>query len=703
MTDAELLKEAKERYKEVEELWRENRKKWIEAAKFRAREQWPEKVKKAREDAGRPCLVVDKLEQYVRQVVNDGRQNRPAPKVSPVDDEGDVKVAEAFKGRIRSICNKSNADQAFDTALDHAAGQGFGFIRLVTHYEHDRTFNQELGVRRVRNPMSVMLSRHQEADGSDAEFGFVEDEIRKEAFKKQYPKAKVDNWKSDGYGDGWSSETHVRICEYFYKVEEAGELYLLDDGTTCTPEEYAADQRPAPPPEGQQPQEGIEYKQAVVDQRPAPITTVKWCRFSGCEVLEKNEWPGKFIPIIPVYGVERDINGKVTYEGLVQPAMDPQRLYNYSRSGFAEHVSLSTKVPWVAAAGQLEGFEDDWKASNTENIAVLSYNPVDVNGTPVPPPQRPQGSGIPTGLAQDMQLSEHDIQGSLGMYNASLGEKSNEKSGVAIRARDRQSDVGTFHYHDNLNRAIAYLCRQLVDAIPKVQNTRRTVQLMGEDGKPSIAMIDPTLSKPYEKRGEMMVYNLGAGEYHVEVEAGPSYTTKRQEAAEGMMQLVQSAPETMQFAGDLIVRNMDWPGAEELSDRYRMMLPPPIQQALQESDGQEGLPPQVKSAIAQVQQGQQEIQQQQQQMAQVHQELQQQAAQNEAERAKLDASRKELQASEKVLQSKFEELSAKLELQAMKAAQVVPPTMPPGREEPAIAPDSIQPAPAGFFTPEVPQ
>lgn len=698
---SDLLTTAKERHKLCSDAWADNRKAWLEDAKFRALDQWPDDVKKLREDAKRPCVVVDKLNQYVRQVVNDGRQNRPGVKVRPEGDGANGDVAEAFQDLIRGICARSNADEAFDTSLDHAAGNGYGFFRLVTDYVHPGTFNQEIRVVRVRNPRAVVVDPFfQAADGSDIRFGFIEEDVPRDDYKAQYPQAKLTDWASDAihYGNDWLTEKSVRVCEYWYKVETPELVHLLADGTTITDVDYQAAVKELQQ-EGQPEVPGPQ----ILDSRELPTCEVKWCRMSGAEILEEKDWLGQYIPLLIVIGNEQDIDGKVTYSGLIRSAKDPQRLYNYSRSAYAERVALTPKAPFVAAEGQLEGYEDEWESANTENHSVLQYKPTSVDGQPVPPPQRQQASDIPEGFARDMQLSEHDIQGAMGMYNASLGEKSNEKSGRAIMARQREGDTGTFHYPDNLNRAIRYLGRQLVDLIPKIYDSRRVIHLLGEDGTPSTAEINPEQESPVEEVGGKKIYNLGIGIYGVDISAGPSYTTKRQEAVEAMMQLTQSAPEVLQIAGDIIVRNMDWPGAEDIADRMRMALPPPIQQALDAKD--QGQDPKIVAAVAplkqQIEQNQQQIQAAEQGIAQRDQALQK--AEQDAQQARFDAMQKQLEADRKALDNektlmaaKYAELSAKLELQALKNAQVVPPVIPPGPLEPAIAP--TQPAPAGFFT-----
>lgn len=566
---ADLRKEALARYTETDDYWKENRRRWVEDTRFCIPgNQWPERIRKLREDQNRPCLEVDKINQYVHQVVNDGRQNRPAVKVRPVDDGADEEAADAFQGLIRSIFDRSNGDEALDTALEHAVRGGFGFIRIITEYASDKSFNQDISILRVRNPLTILLGPHQKADGSDAKFGFVIDEMSKDEFKKKYPKAEMSDWSS--YPEGWTSKDMVRVCEYFYVIDKEKNVLLLDDDTTCTEDEYweqAKNNPDAPRPK-------------IVEQRMIPECEVKWCRMSGAEILEENDWLGKYIPIIPLYGNEIDLEGKVILHGLVRPAKDAQTLYNFSRSGFAERVALANKAPWIAPAEAVADFKDDWENSNTKNLAVLRFRAFMEDGTPIPMPQRGPSADIPAGFMQDMTLSEHDIQASMGMYNASLGEKSNEKSGVAITARQRKGDTATFHYQDNQNRAVRYIGRQLVDLAPKIYDSKRTLRILGEDGTGSTVQVDPEMKKASHKQGALAIYNLGVGTYDVSVAAGPSYSTKRQESAQAMIELTQANPGMWQTHGDLIVKSQDWPGAEEFAERSKLTLPPPIQQAI---------------------------------------------------------------------------------------------------------------------------
>jgi hypothetical protein len=589
---ADLHEEAKKRFKLAMDAWAENRRLWLEDTKFLDDlDQWPEAIKKLRAVPGqeRPCLVVDKLGQYVNQIVNDGRQNRPAVKVRPVED-GDDKVADAFQGIIRHIWDRSKADQAADTALRHAVVGGWGFMRLATEYADTKSFNQEIVIKRVRNPLSVVLDPGiKEADGSDAKYGFVISKHPKDEFERKWPKAEAVDWKADGekYNDGWMEGDDVVVCEYFYQIDAPVTLHLLEDNTVVADEDY---QRALKELGGAVP--------SVKDTREIPGCKVKWCRMTGAEILEEGDWLGKYIPLIPVFGNEADIEGRLIYSGLIRKAKDAQRLYNFSRSAFAERVAMTPKAPFMAPDEAIEG-KKEWATANSGNHQVLRYKAFGPDGQPMPQPSRVQPADVPAGFAQDMQISEHDIQGALGMYNASLGEKSNEKSGRAIMARQREGDTATFHYQDNQSRAIGYLGLQLVDIIPKYLDSRRVVRILGEDGTATQAMVDPDIegaTADTTVNGEALtIYNLNAGKYDVAVAAGPSYTTKRQEALEAGMQLLQANPAAWQLIGDVIVRNADWPGADEIADRLKKMLPPQLQQ----QPDAKNLPPEAQAIKAQ--------------------------------------------------------------------------------------------------------
>lgn len=616
-----LLKESLEEYKLHEEAWDNNRKLALEDIKFRSGDHWPETIKKARTEVGneRPMLVVDKLNQYVRQVVNDARQNRPAVKVRPIDDDGDIEVASAFDGLIRHIYEKSNGDLAVDNATECAVVGGYGYYRLATEYAHEKTFNQDICIKKIGNPLAVMLGIPGE-NPMEAKNGFIIDEMPRKAFKKQYPDAKFTDFDADGkkYSEGWLSEETIRYCERFYVEEVPTTMHLLDDDTVASDEEYQAALL-----------EGVTTPK-ILESRVLPQRKVKWCRMSGAEILEESEWLGKYIPIIRVVGNEYNLDGEVIYSGLVRAAKDPQRLYNYMRSAFAERVALTPKSPWLIAEGQIEGHEEEWKTAHSEP-AFLVFKETSLDGHPVPPPQRVSATDIPEGFARDMQLSEHDIQASMGMYAASVGQPSNERSGKAIMARQREGDTATFHYQDNASRGIRDLGTMLVDLIPKIIDSKRKIRILGEDGESREAEHDPMQEEPVINMGDHSIYNLGVGTYDVAVVAGPSFTTRRVEQAEAMGELIHNSPETMQIIGDLFIKAQDWPNAEETAERFKLMLPPPIQAAL--AAKKQGIPPEAQAVIIRAQQAVQERDQQLQELNRAMQNAQQKIMELEAKNA----------------------------------------------------------------------
>lgn len=597
-----FLTQARKRFKYCQDAETKNREKALEAIKFRNLEQWPTELKNSREsdpEGARPCLVVDKINQYINQVKNDQRQNRPAVKVRPVDDSGDKEVADIFQGIIRHVEDTSKADLAYDNAFENAVDGGFGYFRILTEYCDDDTFDQDIRIKRIRNRFSVYLDPdHQEPDGSDAKFGFITEEITRDEFKDQFPGKEPLDWDTDGKKseyNGWCSQEKVRIAEYFYYENVKKKLILLDNGKTVFEDdlqtvldEAALTGRPQP---------------NVVKERETTVRKVHWCKIDGKEKLEEKPWAGKWIPIIEVVGNELDIEGERHLSGLVRGAMDPMRIHNYAASSFVENVALAPKAPFVAAAGQIENYEGEWKGSNRRNLAVLRYDPLSVDGLAVPPPIRQTMPGISPGWQQVMANTEHDIQASMGMYNASLGEESNEKSGRAIMARQREGDVATFHYIDNLSRSIRHCGRILVDLIPKIYDTQRVARILGEDGTPTAVQLDPEQQEPVKQVGAKKIYNLTVGKYDVSVSVGPSYTTKRQEAAESMVELVRAQPELLNLVGDLMIRNMDWPGAEQIADRLKTLLPPEIR-AAEDKDNQDpktaAIHAQYEQAIAQI-------------------------------------------------------------------------------------------------------
>lgn len=611
MSDAQV-QEALERYEYAESRDSEFRVRAEEELEFLRGNQWPESVKAARErdteNGARPCLVMDKLSQYCRQVINDARQNRPSIKVRAVED-GDSGVAGVIQGLTRNIEDVSRADIAYDRGLEGSTYVGRGWIRVNTEYSREDSSEQDIRVLSVPEYLSPLPDPdYREPDGADLQYVFLPRDMLKAEYKRLYPRAKAES--SFESKEGWFSDKYVRVAEYFSVYYESKKLLRLSSGHEVFEDAL---------PDLQSQYEGLE----VNGERAVELPRIKWCKLNGVEILEETEWLGKWIPLVPVHGNEVWVGGKRYLWGMIRPGMDPQRLYNYSRSSFAEKVSLAPKAPWVVAEGQIEGYEGVWAKANRVNLAYLPYKPTDIAGHQVPPPQRVTPAQIEAGFQQDMLLAEHDIQSSLGMYAPSIGQPSNERSGKAILARQREGDIGAYHYRDNLGRSIRQVGRIIVDLIPKIYDTRRVVRIIGEDGVESQVVLDPRTQQPVTEvkllSGEVRkIYNPGMGTYDVTISTGPGYATKREEAANAILQLTQAAPQLFGIVGDLLVKSMDWPYADEIARRLRLLLPPALKP---EGEGK-GIPPEAQAKITQLTQAMQLVTQKAQEVEQERMKLQ---------------------------------------------------------------------------------
>jgi hypothetical protein len=545
--------------------------------------QWPADVLATRGSVqgqtinARPCLTINKLPQHVRQVTNEQRQNRPSGKVIPADDNADVQVAEIFNGVVRHIEYMSDADVAYDTACDNQVTYGEGYIRLLTEYCNDETFDQDIRIARVRNSFSVYMDPTiQDPCGADAEWCFVTEDILKEEYERMFPDATpISTLYSQGVGDqgisSWLQEDTIRIAEYFYNTYEKATLHLYPDNQTAY--------RGTPQDKQLTAMFGKPIRSREVDRK-----KVMWMKTNGFDVLQEREWAGKWIPVVRVIGNEWEVDGQMYISGLVRNAKDAQRMYNYWTSQEAEMLALAPKAPFIGYGGQFEGYEMQWKTANTTNWPYLEVNPdvTDGAGAVLPLPQRAPPPLPQTGLIQAKMGAADDIKGTTGQYDASLGMQGNERSGKAILAREKQGDVGTYHYVDNLARAIRHITRQIVDMIPKIYDTQRIARIIGVDGEVDMVKFNPSQAEPVKEIRDQMgaliekVYNPSVGTYDVMVTTGPGYMTKRQEALDAMSQILQSNPQLWTVAGDLFIKNMDWPGAQEMAARFKKILDPKV-------------------------------------------------------------------------------------------------------------------------------
>lgn len=569
-----------------------NRQEALDDLKFKKGDQWPEWAKATRTIDKRPCLTINKMKTFVHQITNDQRQNRPAINVSPVGDKSDPETAKMLKGLIRQIERQSNADVAYDTGFDSAVSNGWGYWRIRTDYEDDDTFDQVIKISRIRNPFRVYLDPdHEEPDGSDAQWAFLSDLIPRKEFEDQWPDANPMAWTEGGVGDeykSWSTQSHIRIAEYFCFENEERNLVALKNGHVGYEDEL----------------DDSLMKQIEADpdfierERVVQVKKIHWYKITAYDILEENEWAGKWIPIVKVIGDETDIEGKVHYAGMIRDAKDAQRMYNFWATTEAELLALAPKAPWIMEEGQVEGHEDRWRQSNVKSLPYLLYKGISLGGKQAPPPQRQQFMPPPAGVIQAKIAAAQDMQATTGIrFDATLQERTYDESGKALRELKRTGDLGNFHYVDNLSRSLRHTGRILIDLIPKIYDTPRVLTILREDGSEERVKIDPSLGKPHDKQnlpdGRVeRLYNPKLGDYEVAVTVGPSYATKRAEAADSMLAFMKAVPQAGPFVGDLIAKNMDWPGAEEISARLASQLPPGIMDKQLDQ-----LPPEAKGMV----------------------------------------------------------------------------------------------------------
>lgn len=589
--DDRILAEAQRRFNQCETWESKARKHFLEDIKFANADadngyQWPNDIRRNRDIDERPCLTINKTRQHNLQIINDAKQNKPRAAVRPVGNGATYDAAQVYEGIFRHIEYISNASVAYDTATSFQVQGGIGYWRVVTDYLGNDNFDQEIFLRRIKDPLTVYLDPDiNELDGSDARFGFIFDDMPLDEFHAAYPEYKdIGGQTTLGSSEGWINSEHIRVAEYYRRTENVDQLISFKDPRTG---EQALLRR------GDIPDEIID---SVIDAPGSKVRAIKtwkveWFLIIGDKIAEHRDWAGMYVPIVRVIGEETIINGELDRKGHTRALRDPQRIYNYWASSAVEHVALQSKTPYIAAAEAIENLETYWETANNVNHSVLPYNAFNDDGMPIQRPERQEPPSMAAAYIQGMQIAQNEMQMVSGQYEASFGMKSNEQSGVAIQERQRKGENANYHFIDNLAVAIRFTGKILIDLIPKIYDTPRILRIIGEDGEESHIQLDPNAPQAYQEHqskveGEVAaIFNPKVGRYDVEADIGPAYATRRQEAFNAISQIMAQAPETMNLIGDLLFRAADFPMAGEIAERMERMVPP-------QAKG-EGVPPAV--------------------------------------------------------------------------------------------------------------
>lgn len=606
-------------------------------------EQWFADDKKNRKK--RLTLQFNRTRVTVKSVINQMRANPGAIKIRGNED-GDKDTADVLEGLIRNILNTSNWDSIRDNAAEYQVCGGYAAWRIMTDYADDSAFDQDIKIEGLRNPLCLYCDPSAyDQTGADAGWWVYTDKLSKAAFKTRYPKAEPVNFDGIEFDDNeeWTDEETVRIAEHWWKKPVTKNLYLLSDGKTIDDSELK-DAKSA----------GL----SIVKTRAIQCHEIWSAIYSGdAELTAPTKWAGKYFPWIRIYGEFLVIDGRVYWFGLTRHMKDPQRAHNHALTAATEVVMtapVNQNQVW-ATPKQAEGLTGHWASAVDENLPYQLFNPDPANPGP---PQRIPPAAVPVAQMQFSQIMGEEMKADSGMYDASLGAQGNETSGKAITARTEQGQIATFNYRSNMGNGERRMGQILVDLIPKIYDTARSMRILGADDSEKYVKIN----QPDEQGN--VVNDLSRGKYDVVVTIGPSFATKRMEAAETFVGMSQSDPTLMPLAGDLVYKALDVPYADEIAERKRMALPPEIQQQLNKD---KPLPPEVQQAMAQIQQKGQEVQQQGMLVQQAAQEAQTEKA--GAEKAKSDVQvaqsnlkvqAAELKAQEAELRAHYAELQAKL-------------------------------------------
>jgi hypothetical protein len=676
----DIMKDALERFEDSHEGSEHNRDAYYEDFQFaKLEDQWPDAILKQRRQEGRPALVINKLPALIRTVVNESRQNKPSIKVSPVDNGADEDTAEVISGLIRSIERNSNAEVAYDTAIDQAVTGGMGFFRISIDYAHTDTFDLEARIDRVPNAMQVHYDTNStKFDASDWEYGFISDMMTRRDYKAKYPEGSEVQFDGDSRNDAsdqWINEDLIRVAEYFKRDMRTRNIVQLEIPNQQTGQMdlqvVREDQLPIMAKalfeaggidvEGMSEEDmvrGFMEMSGVNERRRREVEYFEVTRriINGVEVLEQDKWPGSTIPICPVWGDETFLDGRRYFRSMIRSAKDSQMMFNFWRSASTELVALAPKAPWLLEEGAIpKGQETKWANANTRSHSYLTYN----KGSNLP--QRQAFAGVPAGVLQESLNANDDMKAITGIFDSSIGAQSNETSGKAILARERQGDVSNFHFVDNLSRAIRYCGQVLVEIIPAVYSASETVRILGEDEAQNVIKLTQEAGGSNEEglTGHKQLYNLSVGKYDVTVSSGPNFATQREETRETLIEIMRQVPDAAPFIGDALLDHMDFQGADKIAKRLKHMLPQEIRD-MESEDVTEADNPEAAAAQQELKAFKMQTEQMQ---KQVMDEIQKIQAENEALKADKSSEQQKIaiegQAKMKELQLKEQELALK--------------------------------------------
>lgn len=640
----DLLTRIRERYKVMVEADQENRRAALEDLKFvnLPGYQWDANMRQERGE--RPCYEFNKLRINGKRVINEIRANRPQGKVRAVEG-GDKETAELYEGLCRNIWNISDGDSVVDAAAEYQVDAGMGAWRIDTEYSHDSTFDQDIYIRPIKNPFCLYVDPGcRDIMKRDAEDWILTERLSKKAFEAKYGDAEKVDFEESEFDDEdeWEDDGTVRVCEYWYKEPYDKEIWLVQSPNGPITVDSTSDEA-----------RGID-QQAIIKRRTAKCERIMMVIISGSAILEgPAEWAGSQFPFVMIYGEHKVVDGKVLWWGLHRFAKDAQQSYNVSRTAIDETIALAPKAKWWATADQAKGLTGQWAEAHRKNRPFMLYN---ADGKVPGPPVMMPGADVSVALLQQATVAAQDIRDVTGLHEASFGEESSEKSGIALARKQNQAQIVTYNFPDNMAKGIRRTWEILIDLIPNIYDAERELRIVGADGAEDYKRVNQIVFDPQTGQS-LRVNDMTVGRYDVTITVGPSFATLRQEAAEVYGELGAKNPALMQVAGDLVFKSLDYPYADEIAKRWQTILPPPIQKML--SEGKD-IPPEAQAVMNQAEQAMQIVQQQTQLVQAAAQEVQQEQAQSEKQKAEVEKALANLKTAEAQFEAKIAKTLADL-------------------------------------------
>jgi len=581
-----VVDEARRRFNRCSEWESPSRERFLEDLKFSYGDadngyQWPNAVRRSRDVDSKPCLTLNIIRQHNLQIINDGKQNKSEVSVLATGGGATADSAEVYRNVLSDIQYNSQAQLAYSIAREFQVYGGIGWWRLVTRYVNEDTFDQEIKIEPVLDPLSVYMDPDiKQRNGSDARFALVFDDVPRDQFREAYPELSVVIGRSPfGVGnpdDDWVARNHIRLCEYFRKVYHEDTLWSFIDPSDGQRKNLRESRMPHQVLRGLREDEHTKSRRIWVEE-------IEWYLIAGDVVIDETIWPGKYIPLIRCVGEEQVVEGLLDRKGHTRAMKDGQRMYNYNASAQVELVALQTKTPWKGAAAAVEEYEQYWNNANTTNHAYLPFNHLDDDGNPIPPDALPARLDPPPpsqAFEMGMQSAFNQIMMVSGQYQNQMGMMGNERTGSAIQERMDQGDTATYHFRDNYETALVFTGMQIIDLIPKIYDTTRIMMIQADDGSMTELMIDPRqrqalqVNKSVDGAIIRRIFNPSVGRYEVRASPGQAFGSRRQETIQALTLILTQAPNLTGIIGDLLLSAMDFKEAKEAAQRLKRMVPP---------------------------------------------------------------------------------------------------------------------------------